>query len=108
MKKILITYASYGGGHKTVAEYIADYFKNNGQNYEIKVVDLLKYTGKTTNFTIKAMNYIMHHRLEKIFSFLYKSLDHNFTTKEYKKFFKKFIYIIHSLILRLNNIDVNQ
>ena len=29
MKKILIAYASYGGGHKTVAEYVYDYFKNN-------------------------------------------------------------------------------
>ncbi|MBP5684517.1 MAG: hypothetical protein J6X02_04600, partial [Bacilli bacterium] len=92
MKRILIAYASYGGGHKTVAEYVYDYLKNNSNEYEVKMVDLLKYTGKATNFTINAMNYIMHHRMEKLFSFLYKSLDHKFTAKEYKKFFKRYIY----------------
>ena len=56
------------------------------------MVDLLKYTGKVTDFTMNAMNYIMHHRMEKLFSFLYKSLDHKFTAKEYKKFFKRYIY----------------
>ncbi len=92
MKKVLIAYASYGGGHKTVAEYVYDYLKNNSKEYEVKMVDLLKYTGRATNFTISAMNYIMHHRMEKLFSFLYKSLDHKFTAKEYKKFFKRYVY----------------
>ena len=36
MKKVLITYASFGSGHKTVAEYVYDYFKENGSDYEVK------------------------------------------------------------------------
>ena len=92
MKKIIVAYASYGGGHKTVATYVADYIKNHSDDYEIMLIDLLDNSGRTTTFTVNGLNYIMHHKLDKLFSFLYKSLDHNFTTNQYKKFFKKFVY----------------
>ena len=42
-KKILITYASYGSGHKSVAEYVEDYFKEHSKNFEIKVIDVMDY-----------------------------------------------------------------
>ena len=43
-KKILITYASYGSGHKTVANYIYDFFKEHGgDKYEVKVIDVMDY-----------------------------------------------------------------
>ena len=41
MKKILIMYASYGTGHKKIAEYIEAYFKEHG-NFEIETVDILR------------------------------------------------------------------
>ena len=41
-KKVLITYATYGSGHKTVANYIYDYL-NKHSNYEVKILDLLDY-----------------------------------------------------------------
>lgn len=91
MKKILITYASYGSGHKTIAEYIYEYLKDN-KDYEIKIVDILDYTGKTTGVTLSAFNYIYEHRLDKLFSFLYSSMDNKFFNREYKWFFKNFIY----------------
>ena len=43
MKKILIMYATYGMGHKKIAEYIEDYFKKEG-SFEILCVDILKYS----------------------------------------------------------------
>jgi hypothetical protein len=41
MKKsrVLITYATYGSGHKTVANYIYDYLVKH-TNYEIKMIKI--------------------------------------------------------------------
>ena len=41
-KRVLITYATYGSGHKTVANYIYDYLKKHS-DYEIKIIDLMDY-----------------------------------------------------------------
>lgn len=43
-KKILITYALYGNGHRAIAEYIENYFKKQDPNLEILSIDLLKYS----------------------------------------------------------------
>lgn len=43
-KKILITYAMYGNGHRAVAEYIEKYFKTQDPELEILAIDLLKYS----------------------------------------------------------------
>jgi len=60
MKKILIMYASYGTGHKKIAEYIETYFKNNG-NYEIENIDILKFStpflGKFSQKTFEKINF---------------------------------------------------
>lgn len=90
MKKILITYASYGSGHKTIANYIKDYLGSN--NYEIKVIDIMDYTNNIANFSIKMFDYVYKHRLEKSFTFLYKSMDNNLLRKDYIWYFKHFIY----------------
>lgn len=43
-KKILLTYAMYGNGHRAVAEYIQSYFKEQDPELEIMAIDLLKYS----------------------------------------------------------------
>lgn len=43
-KKILITYAMYGNGHRAVAQYIERYFKEQDPELEIMSIDLLKYS----------------------------------------------------------------
>ena len=43
-KKILLTYAMYGNGHRAVAEYIEKYFKQQDPELEILAIDLLKYS----------------------------------------------------------------
>ena len=44
MKKILIVYATYGTGHRAIAKYVEEYFKNQKEEYEIKNIDLLSYS----------------------------------------------------------------
>lgn len=43
-KRILLTYCMYGNGHRAVAEYIENYFKEQDSELEIMAIDLLKYS----------------------------------------------------------------
>ena len=43
-KRILLTYAMYGNGHRAIAEYIESYFKQQDPELEILAIDLLKYS----------------------------------------------------------------
>lgn len=47
MKKILIFYASYGGGHLSAARSIKEYLENNFEDVNINLVDCMKYVNKT-------------------------------------------------------------
>ncbi len=46
MKKILIFYASYGGGHLNAAKSIKECIDNNYKNCETKLIDCMKYVNK--------------------------------------------------------------
>lgn len=74
MKKILILYATYGSGHKTIAEYIKSYFEQNG-NYECLLVDLISYGIPIIgNLSKKTTEFFMT-KLPFIWSFIYFSFD---------------------------------
>lgn len=45
--KILIFYASYGGGHLNAAKSINDYIINNYKNFDVELIDCMKYVNKT-------------------------------------------------------------
>lgn len=49
MKKILIFYGSYGGGHLSAANNIKDYMEKNYGNCEIAMIDCIEYINKTIN-----------------------------------------------------------
>ena len=46
MKKILILYAAYGGGHLSAAKSIKEYIDKNFNNVETNLVDCIKYINK--------------------------------------------------------------
>ena len=46
MKKILIFYASYGGGHLNAAKSIKECIDNNYKNCETELIDCMKYVNK--------------------------------------------------------------
>ena len=91
MKKILITYATYGNGHKAIAEYIANYLKD--EDYDIKILNIMDYTGFLCNVTLKAFNFVYNHRLEHLFSFFYTTSDNELNVKLYNFLFKKVVFI---------------
>lgn len=47
MKKVLIFYAAYGGGHLSAARSIKEYIENNCNDVDINLVDCVKYVNKT-------------------------------------------------------------
>ena len=49
MKKVMIFYGSYGGGHLSAARSIKEYIENNYKNIEIQMVDCMEYISKTIN-----------------------------------------------------------
>ena len=49
MKKIIIFYGSYGGGHLSAARSIKEYIENNYNDIEIQMIDCMEYISKTIN-----------------------------------------------------------
>lgn len=47
MNKILIFYASYGGGHLNAAKSIYEYITDNYSIYDVEMIDCMKYVNKT-------------------------------------------------------------
>ena len=49
MKKILIFYASFGGGHLSAANSIKQYIDENFEGYETNLIDCFLYVNKPIN-----------------------------------------------------------
>ena len=49
MKKIIIFYGSYGGGHLSASRSIKEYIENNYSDTEILMLDCMEYISKTIN-----------------------------------------------------------
>lgn len=49
MKKIIIFYGSYGGGHLSAARSIKEYIENNYKDVELKMIDCMEYVNKFFN-----------------------------------------------------------
>ena len=78
-KRILIPYATYGSGHKTIAGYIKKYFEESG-NYECLTIDLLNYSIPVIgNFSKKTTEFIMT-KLPSVWSLLYFGLNNKVST----------------------------
>ncbi len=74
MKKLLVMYATYGTGHKSIAKYIDDYFTNSGE-YEVMEIDILQYaTPFLGTFTNKFYNTVMY-KFPWLWSILYYLTD---------------------------------
>ena len=74
MKRLLIIYATYGSGHKAIANYINDYFTASGE-YETMNIDILDYS---------------HKALKKFTS------DFYYFTQKYAPFMWEFVYRVTS------------
>ena len=86
-KKILITYASYGSGHKTVANYIYEYFKEHG-DYDVKIVDVMDYASLIGKINLKLFNMIFKFQFSLPATIGYELSDNKIVTAPYKIYTK--------------------
>ena len=49
MKKIIVFYASYGGGHLSAARSIKEYIEANYEDIDIRLIDCMEYVNKIVN-----------------------------------------------------------
>lgn len=61
MKKIIIFYASYGGGHLNAAKSIQEYILTNYSNYDVERIDCMKYV----NITIEKISTAAYREMAK-------------------------------------------
>lgn len=79
-KRILLTYAMYGNGHRAVAEYIESYFKAKDPELEILSIDLLKYsTPIIGNLSQKATDFFLL-KFPFGWSFIYSLFDNKISS----------------------------
>ena len=90
-KKLLITYASYGSGHKSVAEYVEDYFNEHSKEFEIKVIDVMDYASIFAKINQKIFN--LNFKFNNSFSSTigYEISDNKIITAPYKEITKAFL-----------------
>lgn len=78
-KKILILYATYGSGHKTVANYIKKYFELYSPDIEVKAADLILYSNSIKGIIGKKIseNLMLHHPI--LWNLIYRGSDNSIT-----------------------------
>ena len=75
MKKIMIFYGSYGGGHISAAKAVKEYIENNYKNIEIQMIDCVEYVNRTLNkVTTKAYS-DMAKIAPKAWGYIYKKSE---------------------------------
>ena len=75
-KKVLVMYARYGSGHKAIAEYVANYIKENNNKAEVKILDLTDYHNRFGKIGLKFFDWVSKRRQEFIFDICYELMDH--------------------------------
>lgn len=86
-KKILITYATYGSGHKAVANYIYNYLKDKNE-YELKIIDIMDYENIIGKISKKLFEENFKHEGLFIYNSIYNMFNHKFTCIYYKQITK--------------------
>ena len=81
MKKIMIFYGSYGGGHLSAAKSIKEYIEDNYPDTKIEMIDCVKYINKVLNkVTTKAYEEFAK-KAPEVWGFIYKKSERGLVSK---------------------------
>ncbi len=98
MKKVMIFYGSYGGGHLSAARAINEYIKNNFNDIETSMVDCIEYVNKFVNkITTKAYS-DMAKRVPWAWGYVYKKSEKGIIAKFSNDSNKLMAYKLYKLI----------
>ena len=70
-KKVMIVYASYGSGHKAIANYIANYINKNDKDIDVATLDILTYSMDIIGSISQKVNSFFMLKTPKIHNFFY-------------------------------------
>lgn len=76
MKKVLIFYATYGGGHLSAARYIKEYIDSNYSNISCELIDCVLYINKALNTVTTKAYSEMAKKVPKLWGRVYKTSEH--------------------------------
>ena len=79
-KRILLTYAMYGNGHRAIAQYIENYFKQQDEELEILAIDLLKYSTPVLGALSQKVTDFFLLKFPLGWSFIYDLFDSKFNS----------------------------
>ncbi len=79
-KRILLTYAMYGNGHRAIANYIEEYFKSQDPELEILSIDLLKYSTPILGRLTQKTSLFLLLKFPLGWSFVYDLFDSKFNS----------------------------
>lgn len=91
-KRVLIIYATYGSGHKMVANYINDYFRLKG-NHDVYLMNIMDYANYFGEISEELFNINIRYRCSNIFTFLYEVFNNKITTMPYLSVFKGLFHV---------------
>ena len=75
MKKVIIFYASYGGGHLSAARSIKEYIDNNYEDINAELIDCVKYINKTLDTVTTAAYSEMAKKIPSAWGHIYKKSE---------------------------------
>ena len=81
MKKVMIFYGSYGGGHLSAARSIKEYIENNYADTEVKMVDCVEYINKLVNKVTTTAYSELAKKMPWAWGFVYKKSEKGLIAK---------------------------
>lgn len=80
-KRILLTYAMYGNGHRAVAQYIESYLKKQDPELEIMAIDLLTYSTPVLGRLSQKLTDFFLLKFPSGWSFIYNLFDNKLSSE---------------------------
>lgn len=102
MKKIMIFYGSYGGGHLSAARSIKEYIETKYENVEIQMVDCIEYVNKMVNKVTTAAYTGLAKKAPWAWGYVYKKAEKGFMAKVTTDANKLMAYKLNKLLQEFN------
>jgi len=102
MKKVMIFYGSYGGGHLSDARSIKEYIEVNYKNTEVQLVDCIEYVNKMVNKVTTTAYTELAKKAPWAWGYVYKKAEKGFMARVTTDSNKLMAYKLNRLIQEFN------